>query len=98
MERKTLISQGRVYLDDPVGEGACLVQIYGPDLGKKVALTQASTSIGRGGSCGIVLDLDNVSRLHCSVRLRSGGAFLRDEGSTNGTFLNNDEIKSESRL
>jgi two-component system cell cycle response regulator len=98
MDHKTLINKARDDLDDSVVDGACLVQIYGPDLGKKIALTNGSTTIGRGSSCGIVLDLENVSRLHCSVRLRGGGAFLRDEGSTNGTFLNNAEIKTESRL
>jgi two-component system cell cycle response regulator len=98
MERKTIINAGRVEPAEPAMEGACLVQIYGPDLGKKSALTQASTTIGRGSACGIVLELDNVSRLHCSVRLRAGAAWLRDEGSTNGTFLNNDEIKTEVRL
>jgi diguanylate cyclase (GGDEF)-like protein len=79
-------------------EGACLVQIYGPELGKKIPLEQAKTRLGRGSACEIVVDLENVSRLHCSVVLRGGGAFLRDESSTNGTWLNNAEIKQETKL
>jgi two-component system cell cycle response regulator len=98
MDRKTIASFAPE--DDPerTAEGACLVQIYGPELGKKVALDKPTTSIGRGTSCEIVVDLENVSRLHCSVILRAGEAYLRDEGSTNGTFLNNAEIKGETRL
>jgi diguanylate cyclase (GGDEF)-like protein len=79
-------------------EGACLVQIYGPELGKKILLEETKTRLGRGSSCEIVVDLENVSRLHCSVVLRAGAAWLRDESSTNGTWLNNSEIKQETKL
>ena len=83
----------------PLGsEEACLVQIYGPMLGKKVILEREGTTIGRGEGCEIVLELDNVSRRHCSLLLREGGVFLRDNGSTNGTYLNNVEVRGETSL
>jgi diguanylate cyclase (GGDEF)-like protein len=87
--------------DDPDGtqsSGACLVQIYGPELGKKVALEKPRTALGRGSNCEIIVELENVSRMHCSIFLRGSGAYLRDEGSTNGTWLNNVEIASETKL
>ncbi len=79
-------------------EEACLVQIYGPMLGKKFVLEKEETSIGRGESCEIVLELDNVSRRHCSLLLRKDGVCLRDNGSTNGTYLNNVEVRGETPL
>ena len=79
-------------------EEACLVQIYGPMLGKKVSLEKEETLIGRGETCEIVLELENVSRCHCSLLLREGGVFLRDNGSTNGTYLNNVEVRGETAL
>jgi two-component system cell cycle response regulator len=77
---------------------ACLVEIYGPILGRKFTLAAAETTIGRGENCEIVLELDNVSRKHCSFLLKSEGVFLRDDGSTNGTYLNNVEVRGETPL
>ena len=82
----------------PGHDEACLVQIYGPMLGKKFILEKDETSIGRGDSCEIVLELDNVSRRHCSLLQKADGVFLRDNGSTNGTYLNNVEIRGETPL
>jgi two-component system cell cycle response regulator len=77
---------------------ACLVQIYGPSLGKKFTLEKEETTIGRGENCEIVLELDNVSRKHCSLKLKPEGVFVRDNGSTNGTYLNNVEVRGEAPL
>jgi two-component system, cell cycle response regulator len=80
-------------------EEACLVQIYGPNLGRRYVLDKGSeTSVGRGEQATIMLELDNVSRRHCTVLSKPEGFFLRDEGSTNGTYLNNVEVKSEQLL
>ena len=80
-------------------EDACLVQIYGPSLGRKVVLPPLSElTIGRGDLNFIVLEMDNVSRKHCSFFTRKDGTYLRDEGSTNGTWLNNVEVKTETKL
>jgi two-component system, cell cycle response regulator len=77
---------------------ACLVQIYGPELGRRFVLAGAVVAIGRGEDCDIVVELDNVSRRHCSVLTRGGEVYLRDESSTNGTFLNDLEARGETRL
>ena len=88
-------------LSDLLSEGhaeACLVEICGPTLGKKFVLDTPETAIGRDESCAIVLDLDNVSRRHCSFLVREGGVFLRDDGSTNGTHLNNVQVRGDTPL
>jgi two-component system cell cycle response regulator len=80
-------------------EGACLVQIYGPDLGKKYVLDgSVEFTVGRGENAHIVLELDNVSRRHCSFITKDDKVFIRDDGSTNGTYLNNIEVRGETAL
>ena len=77
---------------------SCLVQIHGPDLGKKYVLTEEEFTIGRDVKNNIVVDLDNVSRRHAKITIRGGRFFVEDLGSTNGTFLNEDEVLRESQL
>lgn len=80
-------------------EEACVIQIYGEPLGKKTKLEKGSeTSIGRGELSTIVVDMDNVSRRHCTLVHRDDGVFLRDDASTNGTYLNNIEVRAETLL
>jgi diguanylate cyclase (GGDEF)-like protein len=78
---------------------ACLVIIYATDksqLGKKFPLTQDEITIGRDASNTIVLDSDNVSRRHCRVWWQKGALMAADQGSTNGTYLNDAEIKEQA--
>ena len=77
---------------------ACLVQIYGPDLGKKYPLTAAELTIGREDGNGIVVPLDNVSRKHCRLATKGDKVFVSDLESTNGTFLNDEEVMRETPL
>lgn len=92
--RVTRLSEMKVIAAD---SAACLVCIYGPELGKSWALS-APISIGRGPQNDIVLDLDNVSRKHCVVTPENGRVLVEDQGSTNGSYLNNEEIsKGELR-
>src|SRR5258708_15765990 len=67
-------------------------------LGKKFVLEKEETVIGRGEGCGIVLELDNVSRRHCSFLQKDDTVSIRDNGSTNGTYLNNVEVRGETPL
>ena len=60
-------------------EEACLVQIYGPSLGHKYELQSEEVVVGRDEGCAIVVELDTVSRRHCSFLLRPEGAFVRDD-------------------
>ncbi len=74
---------------------ACLVSIYaGGDLGKKYDLNSTVTTIGRSASCNIVINDESVSRLHCEVRIRMDGTYeVRDNDSTNGTWVNDTPVK-----
>ncbi|AFE10978.1 FHA domain/GGDEF domain-containing protein [Corallococcus coralloides DSM 2259] len=74
------------------GTECCLVQIHGPELGKKYVLEETEFTIGRDQHNHIVVDLDNVSRRHARIWTRQGKTFVEDLQSTNGTYLNDREV------
>jgi len=94
-EEKTRVSQVARITDKLRETQACLVQIYGKDLGKRFPLDKLQITIGRGPDNDIVCDMDNVSRNHAKVFTSQSGVFMEDQGSTNGTFVNDLEIKRE---
>ncbi len=75
---------------EPGMEGeACLVVIYGQELGKKYRLGQHSLIIGRSSKSHIHIDEESVSRNHCRLKRDSNKSVaIRDLGSTNGTYVN----------
>ncbi len=78
---------------------SCLVEIHGPDLGKKYIIdNDDGLTVGREDGNTIVVDLDNVSRRHAMVSNKDGKYFVKDLGSTNGTYLNDVEIHEEQPL
>ena len=95
-----------VVVPNPPEEGAnrrndCLVVIYTKEatlLGKRFVLEQNPTRAGRGADNQIVLDGDSVSRRHCHFERRGEAWLVVDDGSTNGTYVNDDHISSEHRL
>ncbi len=76
---------------------ACLVCIYGAELGKRWALTGGTVTIGRSSSSDIPLDQDAVSRAHARITRRDDTYVVTDLGSTNGTFVG-DELITERAL
>ncbi|MBZ4335228.1 GGDEF domain-containing protein [Corallococcus interemptor] len=74
------------------GTECCLVQIHGPELGKKYVLEESEFTIGRDQHNHIVVDLDNVSRRHARIWSRQGKTYVEDLQSTNGTYLNDREV------
>jgi len=56
------------------------------------------TSIGRSREATLTLPHPLVSRMHCELFERDGRLFVRDLGSLNGTFVNNERIKMEMAI
>jgi pSer/pThr/pTyr-binding forkhead associated (FHA) protein len=56
--------------------------------GKRVVISPAGATIGRGRASDVVLDDPNVSRQHAEIRPRGGSWVITDLGSTNGSQLN----------
>jgi len=76
-------------------EGAdCLIQIYGKHLGRKYDLYDPIVTIGRDPKNTIVLDSDSVSRRHAVIELSDQGRLVRDMDSTNGSYLNDIQVRS----
>jgi len=80
------------------GAESCLVEIYGPQLGHRVALDRAELVIGRDPDCDLPVPLDTVSRRHARITSRAGSQLVSDLGSTNGTFLNDQPLGAQQEL
>jgi two-component system, cell cycle response regulator len=77
----------------------CLVVIYASEstqFGKRYVLTTGPLLIGRGTENDVVLDNDIVSRQHCRFDRKSDKWFVSDDGSTNGTYVNDVPVKEQS--
>ena len=91
---KTVVTVISRISERPVGKEACLVVIYGLDLGKKYNVDRPSVVIGRSSKADIQIDQESVSRNHCKLINTGKSVMLRDLGSTNGTYVN-DELVDE---
>ncbi len=58
---------------------------------KKIELV-AKITIGRDSDNDVVVDSKLASRHHCVIQKIKEAYFLKDEGSTNGTFLNGNRV------
>jgi diguanylate cyclase (GGDEF)-like protein len=76
---------------------ACLVVIYGHELGRKHGLDSPSLTLGRSNKCDIQIDQESVSRAHSKITNAGRSVRIRDLGSTNGTYVN-DELVEERTL
>lgn len=54
----------------------------------KMFLIDGTTVLGRDPGCDIVISGPHVSRRHAEISIRSGQLWMKDLGSSNGSFLN----------
>lgn len=66
--------------------------------GKSYELSEGSTIVGREASCGICIEHGSVSRKHAEFSLKAGKLTLKDLGSKNHTFINDQKIKVETEI
>lgn len=101
-DEKTRVTQ--VVQAPPPEQGTgndCLVVIYTAEpglLGKRFVLDRSPLRVGRGADNHIVLEGDSVSRRHAHYERRGNAWFVVDDGSTNGTYLNEEQVARESAL
>jgi pSer/pThr/pTyr-binding forkhead associated (FHA) protein len=61
----------------------------------KSFLIQAQTSIGRDDTNQICLEDASVSSKHALLEIKQGRVFLTDLGSTNGSFINGEQVQMQ---
>ena len=75
---------------------AYLVVIYGNELGRRIPLGAADIECGRVMQTDIPLEDDAVSRKHARFAWTGSSYIVRDLGSTNGTFVNDINVRERT--
>src|SRR5262249_33674882 len=75
-----------------------LVVVRGKPEGKVIPLVGPSFKIGRGETCHLRPNSEQVSREHAEVTIAADSVSVRDLGSRNGTLVNGKALTDECRL
>lgn len=71
-----------------------LIRVTPKGESQRVPIERQSTIIGRSDDCQIRVRSAGMSRKHCEVTIEDGSVTVRDLGSSNGTFVNQEKIDS----
>ena len=63
---------------------------------KKITISH-DIVIGRGSDCNLKLVAPLISRRHCFLRIKETSASITDLGSSNGTFINGQQLEANKR-
>jgi phosphoserine phosphatase RsbU/P len=69
-----------------------LVILQGPDPGRQFSLDHDTAIIGRQPDAAVYLESLAVSRQHAQILCQNGDCFVEDLGSSNGTFVNGQQL------
>jgi len=75
-----------------------LVMTAGKQEGKVLEVKLQQFLIGRDPQCHLRPASPLISKRHCALIQKEGKAYIRDFGSTNGTFVNNEPVQGEREL
>src|SRR4051795_13164578 len=75
-----------------------LVVAQGVHAGKVIPVTSTEFLIGRDPQCQLRPASPAISKQHCALTVRDAKAFVRDCGSTNGTFINGEQVAGEREV
>jgi diguanylate cyclase (GGDEF)-like protein len=95
-ERRTRVSLESELPNRPTRP--CLVVIAGKELGQRIDLDDSDVIIGRAETSRLFINSDLVSRHHATIARIAGRYVLKDEGSTNGTFVNDQRVTEPRAL
>lgn len=86
------ISQPIPIIESTTTTGATRVATIVLGSGERITLTGDLATVGRQSDCHIVIDDQNVSRVHAEIRRTPSGWMVTDRGSTNGTKVNDEKV------
>jgi len=66
--------------------------------GRRYAVNAATITIGRSSEADIQVSDSGVSRKHIAIERRGDRVFVKDLGSTNGSFVNGARLDPEAEL
>ena len=75
-----------------------LVVTSGKNAGQAVPVMGEQFFIGRADDCHLRPNTDLISRHHCVITVEDGFVTIRDLGSRNGTYVNDERIRGEEEL
>jgi len=75
-----------------------LVVADGVHKGKAIPIVVPQFLIGRDEQCQLRPASQAISKQHCAILIREGQVYIKDFGSTNGTFLNQEKVDGERQL
>jgi pSer/pThr/pTyr-binding forkhead associated (FHA) protein len=75
-----------------------VVMTAGKSKGQAIPVNLQQFIIGRDPQCNLRPASAAISKRHCAVLIKEGKVFVRDFDSTNGTFLNDVQVKGEVPL
>jgi diguanylate cyclase (GGDEF)-like protein len=83
---------------DADGKRGCLTVLTGTSTGKMFKLPRGTAMIGRAHDAEVRIIDDGVSRHHARLRYDTGGLWVSDLDSRNGTFVNGEKITAATPL
>jgi len=75
-----------------------LVVGQGPHKGRLLNVKQPRFLIGRAAECQLRPSSQAISKRHCALLVRGDKFFVQDMNSTNGTFVNDEQVQGEREL
>jgi len=87
-EERSIISE----IQNSAGAKAMVLIARGAQKGSRFLITTEGATIGRSPESSIFLDDVTVSRTHASITKVGSDFVLKDSGSLNGTYINNQSV------
>ncbi|HYV36479.1 MAG TPA: FHA domain-containing protein [Gemmataceae bacterium] len=75
-----------------------VVQSEGKAFGQTIPINLSQFIVGRDPQCQLRPSSALISKRHCALIARGGKFFVRDFDSTNGTFVNDKQVKGECEI
>jgi len=72
--------------------------LYPEESRQKVQIPENGLLIGRSPDCDLCLTDEFVSAKHCKIFFENEELFIEDQGSTNGTFIDETQIDKKTSL